>query len=138
MAKTQRVVFTFDDRSLSGLKDLVEQGRFSSMADAVRDSVALNRALQAQARRGYTEVIVRDPDTGEERVMVVPTPPPDRTPTASRGPAYGFFDDPTLDELAQAQGIKIIRDISELHADFWPTDESVDDFLDAVHTWRRG
>lgn len=78
MAKTQRVVFTFDDRSLSSLKDLVEQGQFSSMADAVRDSVALNRALQTQVKRGFTEVIVRDPDTGEERVMVLPTPPQQR------------------------------------------------------------
>lgn len=75
MAKTQRVVFTFDERSFASLKEMVEHGRFPSMADAVRESVAVNRALQAQANQGYTEVVVRDPETGEERVMVLPTPP---------------------------------------------------------------
>lgn len=75
MPKTQRVVFTFDERSLASLKDMVEQGRFPSMAEAVRESVAVNRALQTQAKQGFTEVVVRDPETGEERVMVLPTPP---------------------------------------------------------------
>ena len=75
MPKTQRVVFTFDERSLASLKEMVEQGQFSSMAEAVRESVAVNRALQSQAKQGFTEVAVRDPETGKERVMVLPTPP---------------------------------------------------------------
>jgi Arc/MetJ-type ribon-helix-helix transcriptional regulator len=73
MAKAQRVVFTFDDRSLESLQRIKEQGRFSSMADAVRDSLQVSRALQAQAEQGYTEVVVRNPKTGEERVIVIPT-----------------------------------------------------------------
>lgn len=73
MSKTQRVVFTFDERSLASLRELVDQGHFPSMAEAVRESLAVNRALQNQAKQGFTEVIVRDPETKQERVMVLPS-----------------------------------------------------------------
>lgn len=73
MAKTRRVVFSFDERSLESLEKLTEQGRFSSMADTVRESLQISRALQAQAQKGFTEVIVRNPETDEERVLVIPT-----------------------------------------------------------------
>jgi Arc/MetJ-type ribon-helix-helix transcriptional regulator len=72
MAKTRRVVFSFDERSLESLEKLTEQGRFSSMADTVRESLQISRALQGQAQQGFTEVIVRNPETSEERVLVIP------------------------------------------------------------------
>ncbi len=72
MAKTRRVVFTFDEHNLAILKEIVEQGQFKSMADAVRESLAVNRALMNQARQGFTEVLVRNPETSESRVMVFP------------------------------------------------------------------
>lgn len=72
MAKTRRVVFSFDERSLESLEKLTEQGRFASMADTVRESLQISRALQAQAQQGFTEVIVRNPETDEERVLVIP------------------------------------------------------------------
>jgi hypothetical protein len=43
------------------------------MADTVRESLQISRALQAQAQKGFTEVIVRNPETDEERVLVIPT-----------------------------------------------------------------
>jgi hypothetical protein len=73
MAKTKRVVFSFDERSLESLQKLTDQGRFSSMADTVRESLQISRALQGQAQQGYTEVVVRNPETNEERVLVIPT-----------------------------------------------------------------
>jgi Arc/MetJ-type ribon-helix-helix transcriptional regulator len=72
MAKTRRVVFSFDERSLESLEKLTEQGRFSSMADTVRESLQISRALQSQAGQGFTEVLVRNPETNEERVLVIP------------------------------------------------------------------
>ncbi len=72
MAKTRRVVFSFDERSLESLEKLTEQGRFGSMANTVRDSLQVTRALQSQAQDGYTEVIVRNPETNKERVLVFP------------------------------------------------------------------
>lgn len=72
MTKTQRVVFSFDDRSLESLKKITEEGNYPSMANAVRDSLQISRALQNQAEQGFREVIVRNPATGEERVIVIP------------------------------------------------------------------
>ena len=68
----KRVVFSFDDRSLENLERMTEQGRYPSMANAVRDSLQITRALQSQAEKGFTEIIVRNPETNEERVIVVP------------------------------------------------------------------
>lgn len=72
MPKTRRVVFSFDERSLDSLKNITEQGHFASMADSVRESLQIIRALQVQASQGYTEVVVRNPETNEERVVVIP------------------------------------------------------------------
>ena len=58
MSKNKRVVFTFDERSLESLQKLTDQGRFSSMADTVRESLQISRALQSQAGQGFTEVRV--------------------------------------------------------------------------------
>jgi Arc/MetJ-type ribon-helix-helix transcriptional regulator len=69
---SKRVVFSFDDRSLESLERMTKQGKYPSMANAVRDSLQITRALQSQAERGFTEIIVRNPETGEERVIVVP------------------------------------------------------------------
>ena len=72
MATSKRVAFTFDERSLKTLEQMTDEGHFSSMADTVRESLQVSRALQTQAGQGYTEVIMRNPDTGEERIVVIP------------------------------------------------------------------
>lgn len=72
MPKTRRVVFSFDERSLESLERITEQGRFPSMANAVRESLQISRALQIQGEQGFTEVVVRNPETKEERVLVIP------------------------------------------------------------------
>jgi len=72
MPKTQRVIFSFDERSLDSLQKIKEQGRFASMGEAVRESLQISRALQSQAQQGFSEIVVRNPDTKEERVIVVP------------------------------------------------------------------
>ena len=69
----KRVVFTFDERSLKSLEQIKDQGRFASLADTVRESLLVSRALQSQAEQGYTEVVVRNPKTKEERVIVIPS-----------------------------------------------------------------
>ena len=72
MANSRRVVFTFDQRSLDSLERLRKQGNYSSMADAVRDSLRLRRAQQQQAEQGFVELVVRNPKTGDERILVNP------------------------------------------------------------------
>ena len=39
-------------------------------------------------------------------------------------------------ELARQQGVKPIKSIKELQGDFWPEDESVDEFLELVRSIR--
>ncbi|HYK57927.1 MAG TPA: hypothetical protein VEV85_00730 [Bryobacteraceae bacterium] len=43
---------------------------------------------------------------------------------------------PTVDELITDQGITFPRDPHELLGDFWPEEESVDDFPAAMREWR--
>jgi len=71
--KSKRVAFTFDERSLTTLREMTEEGNFSSMADTVRESLQISRALQTQAKKGFTEIIVRDPESEDERVLVIPS-----------------------------------------------------------------
>jgi hypothetical protein len=72
MSEKKRVVFTFDARSMESLETLKERGRLDSLADAVRNSLQVSRALQQQKELGYTEVVVRNPETKEERILVIP------------------------------------------------------------------
>ncbi|MBX3176856.1 MAG: hypothetical protein KF886_05825 [Candidatus Hydrogenedentes bacterium] len=73
MGKSKRVVFSFDERSYDSLEDVQRRGKFNSLADAVRESLQISRALQNQDQQGFSEVVVRNPKTGEERVMVIPS-----------------------------------------------------------------
>ena len=44
---------------------------------------------------------------------------------------------PSVAELAEAQGIKPLSDVSDL-AGVWPEEEDIDSFLDTVRQWRQG
>ena len=72
MAKDKRAVFTFDERSLRALEVMTEEGKYNSMADTVRESLQISRALQTQAKQGFSEITLRNPDTEEKRVIVIP------------------------------------------------------------------
>ena len=43
---------------------------------------------------------------------------------------------PTIDELIAEQRVDFPRDPQELLGDFWPEEESIDDFLAALREWR--
>jgi len=49
---------------------------------------------------------------------------------------YSRRGHPTVDELIAAQGLSFPRDPADLLGNFWPEDESIDDFLAALHEWR--
>ena len=38
--------------------------------------------------------------------------------------------------LAERQGVKPVTNIDDLAGDFWPEDESIDDFIATVRRWR--
>jgi hypothetical protein len=58
---------------------------------------------------------------------------PDDRPASVRYAASGH---PTVEQLTAEQGTGPITDVSVLHGDFWPEEESIEDFLETLHEWR--
>ncbi len=54
----------------------------------------------------------------------------------SNDPRYNFDADPTLEEMIVQQGKGPVTNLDTLRGDFWPEEESIDDFLAALHEWR--
>lgn len=70
--EAKRIVFNFDEKSFKSLEEIKKEGHYSSYADAVRKSLQINRALQAQEDQGFNEIVVRNPKTKEEKVLIIP------------------------------------------------------------------
>ena len=70
---SKRIIFSFDDKSLENLEYLKAIGRFPSIGTAVRQSIEINQALYDQASEGFSEVIVRNPKTKEEKTLIIPS-----------------------------------------------------------------
>ena len=51
--------------------------------------------------------------------------------------ALGFEETIDIHQVAARQGVGPLTDIDALSGDFWPEDESADDFVAAVRQWRR-
>lgn len=43
---------------------------------------------------------------------------------------------PSIQELVAEQGTELRANPAELLGDFWPEEESIEDFLRALHEWR--
>jgi hypothetical protein len=50
-------------------------------------------------------------------------------PQQSTGAVADFWRSKSVEELAREQGVKPVEDPNDLKGDFWPEDESVDEFL---------
>jgi len=48
-----------------------------------------------------------------------------------------FWSPRSIDEIAQTQGAPVITDVRALAVDFWPEDESADDFNQFIAEQRR-
>ena len=57
-------------------------------------------------------------------------------PLATGGDSFVSGAAPDLAMLAADQGVGPVTDLGELRGDFWPDDERVDDFVEAVRAWR--
>jgi hypothetical protein len=49
---------------------------------------------------------------------------------------YSAAGHPSIEQLMAEQGNGPVTDISSLHGDFWPEEESIEDFLAALYEWR--
>ena len=56
----------------------------------------------------------------------------DRQPAAT----YSSGGHPSIEQLMAEQGTYPITDATMLHGDFWPAEETIEDFLAALHEWR--
>ena len=50
--------------------------------------------------------------------------------------SYAASGHPSLEQLMAEQGTGPISDVSVLHGDFWPEEESVEEFVLTVREWR--
>lgn len=66
------VLLTFDDGSLTTLTQMTTDGQYTDLADTLHESLQINATFMTQARQGFSEVIVRNPRTGDERVVEIP------------------------------------------------------------------
>jgi hypothetical protein len=60
-----------------------------------------------------------------------------RNPSAADEPVTPELARKELERLAAEQDVKPVFDLDRLRADFWPKDESVDDFVRSVRERRR-
>jgi len=90
----------------------------------VRTPVCFDLRLVYLRRRGDTVAEVnrtpKDPGPGK---------PPAIGPYASSG-------HPSFEQLMAEQGTGPITNVSALHGDFWPEEESIEEFLETLYEWR--
>ncbi len=66
-----------------------------------------------------------------------PLPLPDGTPVRVESLAVpGFWESPSIDDLARQQGVPALSTLEELLGG-WPADEADDDLESCVHAWRQ-
>ena len=49
---------------------------------------------------------------------------------------YSAAGHPSIEQLVAEQGTGPITDASVLYGDFWPEEESIEEFLETLHEWR--
>ena len=49
---------------------------------------------------------------------------------------YASSGHPSIEQLMAEQGTGPITDVSVLHGDFWPEEESIEEFLATLYEWR--
>jgi hypothetical protein len=69
MAK--RIVFTFDERAYEDLVRVQVQGKFASLALAVKEALSLYRTLQEQAAEGYDQICVENRKTKNQKSILM-------------------------------------------------------------------
>jgi hypothetical protein len=67
------VLVGLEEKTLEDLETLKERGEQPSMAQAMRAAINLNRFLSDQVEAGFDTIVVRDPRTGRERELAIPS-----------------------------------------------------------------
>jgi hypothetical protein len=48
---------------------------------------------------------------------------------------YSAIGHPSVEQLVAQQGTGPVTDLTILRGDFWPEDESIEEFLETLHEW---
>ncbi len=67
---SKRIVFTFDEQAYKDLQNLTADTKSKSLANTVRESLRLAKAYQKHSGRGFTEIVLRNPNTKKELTLV--------------------------------------------------------------------
>lgn len=62
-----------------------------------------------------------------------------KDPGSGKPPATGPYASsghPSFEQLMAEQGTGPITDVSTLRGDFWPEEESIEEFLETLYEWR--
>ena len=65
----KRVVLSFDAVAYGNLEELRKRRGLNSAAEAIKDALVVRTMLERQAEQGFSQVMVRDPDTNKIRPL---------------------------------------------------------------------
>lgn len=65
----RRIRFDFDEVSFQTLENLRILNGYSTLGESLRDCIKIFANIDKQARRGFTEVILRNPHTDEALLL---------------------------------------------------------------------
>lgn len=101
--------------------------------EAHKDAVlrALTRWVRVVGEASDTEEALARLDITDIEIL------PEGTPCAPGAPTSDFERAPSIQEAAREQAVPSAVDYERLVGDFWPNDESADEFIGAVRQWRR-
>ncbi|HEY6329036.1 MAG TPA: hypothetical protein VI756_06845, partial [Blastocatellia bacterium] len=71
--KNVRLILTFTENAFRALEEIVQRGRWNTIPDVVQIGLRLERLIQIQSEEGFTELFVRNPRTGAERLVLYKT-----------------------------------------------------------------
>lgn len=89
------------------------------------------RLEQAAAERGQAAADYARTVLEEKLLQTLPSSPPDTWSGLPRRPWSEVI------ELAREQGASLSARVDELAGDFWPEDETCDEFISTIREWRR-
>ena len=67
-----RIVFEFDDEATAQLIGLMDRHNFQTMGKTISYCLGLTTSIGKHADEGFTELIVRNPNTSEQRKLILP------------------------------------------------------------------
>jgi hypothetical protein len=82
----------------------------------------------------YLRRLLREPEMSEATAMARLTKR--MWPQAVSGSTYFTQQQRDLTDLAAQQGVQPVMNFDDLLGDFWPEDETADDFIATVRQWR--